>query len=168
MESRLEIVPMTERALDLVLSIQAVCYTEIAPESRESLRSKLVASPSTCFVAVSFGSVVGYLIALPWIFESPPGLNQEWCELPSKPDCLYLHDLAVSPTSRGVGAGRALVDAFFIELEELQLSRAALIAVQGAGAYWERFGFQPAEVRSESLEKLRGYGERALYMECKR
>lgn len=78
----LTILPMAETDLVQVLAIQSACYTEVAPESRESIQSKLQASPSTCFVAVSSGSVVGYLIAFPSSFENPPTLNQELCELP--------------------------------------------------------------------------------------
>lgn len=37
-----------------VLRIQDQCYTDIVPESAQSLRAKVHASPSTCFVAESW------------------------------------------------------------------------------------------------------------------
>jgi predicted N-acetyltransferase YhbS len=160
----LTILPMAETDLAQVLAIQSVCYTEVAPESLESIRSKLQASPSTCSVAVSSGAVVGYLIAFPSSFENPPTLNQELCELPRKPDCLYLHDLAISPSARGLGVGAALVAKFSEQLKRFRFPRASLIAVQGSAVYWERFGFQGVDVNDKIREKLRSYGERVVYM----
>ena len=165
MVSDLEIRSMAERDLDAVLAIQSSCYTEVAPETLHSIRAKLVASSTTCFVAVASGEVVGYLIALPWEFANPPVLNLERCELPQRPDCLYLHDLAVVPKARGLGVGVKLVETFFKVLERLRLPRAALIAVQGSSAYWERFGFQIASTDADLRAKLLSYGTHVVYME---
>ena len=50
-----------------VLRIQDHCYTEIEPESFDSLQAKMLASPSTCLIAESREGAVGYLIAVPII-----------------------------------------------------------------------------------------------------
>ena len=163
--AEIEIRPMRESDLSPVLEIQGDCYTEVAPESRESLLAKLRAAPTTCFVATVDDTLGGYLSALPWEFLNPPTLNSEACCLPVNPDCLYLHDLAISPQHRKVGAGRALVEMFLGQREALRLSRASLIAVQGSASYWERYGFQIVPMTEALRQKLSSYGEGVVYME---
>src|SRR5512138_915699 len=158
---------MTTADIPAVLEIQAACYTELVPESQASLRAKLHASRSTCFIASVGDATAGYLIALPWVFASPPELNAGTCELPASPDCLYLHDLAVAPASRRFGVGRALVDAFFAELARLALARASLVAVQNSAPYWARYGFRVIDPTAGLQAKLSSYGEGVAYMEVR-
>lgn len=157
--------PMVESDLPAVLAIQAVCYTEIVPESAGSLLAKLRASPSTCFIAARDAETVGYLIALPWQSASPPRLDAATCRLPSRPDCLYLHDLAVVDHARAAGAGRALVDKFLHRLRVLELGRASLVAIQNSGAYWARYGFRAVPVAAPLQARLASYGAGVQYME---
>lgn len=156
---------MTEADIPAVLEIQAICYTEITPESGDSLHAKLRASRSTCFVAAIDGETVGYIIAVPWLFSSPPMLNAETCQLPAAPDCLYLHDLAVTERARSAGAGRALVDAFLHRLMESKIGRASLVAVQNSEAYWARHGFRAVQLSGQLKAKISSYGADARYME---
>jgi len=118
---------MTAADLPAVLWIQALCYTDVTPESRQSLHSKLEASRSTCLIARIGQGVAAYLISLPWHHGQPPALNEPTCRLPPSPNCLYLHDLAVAPQARASGAGRALVDAFLSRLKQSDLGRASLV-----------------------------------------
>jgi ribosomal protein S18 acetylase RimI-like enzyme len=165
MSEHVSVREMQEGDLSEVVKIQAYCYTEVAPESPASLLSKLRASPTTCFVAVINRLVVGYLISLPWEFSNPPTLNIEIGELPTNPDCLYLHDLAVAASARKLGAGRALVDRFLMMFQRFEVDRAALIAVQDSAPYWKRYGFRSA-IRDLALnEKLLSYGPNVEYME---
>lgn len=157
--------PMQAADIAAVLAIQAVCYTAIVPESRTSLLAKLAASPSTCFIAGAGGDILGYLIALPWQFASPPLLNAESCRLPSVPDCLYLHDLAVAPAGRGGGAGQLLVETFLGRLRDLRLPRACLVAIQNSAAYWARYGFRTVPPSAPLQAKLASYGDNVHYME---
>ena len=159
-----EIRMMAEADIPVVLEIQAVCYTEVTPESDESLHAKLRASRSTCFIASIEGAIVGYLIALPWELANPPALNAETCRLPPAPDCLYLHDLAVAPGARKSGAARTLVEAFLARLRDLDLGCASLVAVQGSAPYWERYGFRVVSPSATLEAKLGTYGERVAYM----
>ena len=165
MQTAIAIRMMAAADIPAVLEIQAVCYTELTPESDASLHAKLRASQATCFIASIEGAVVGYLISLPWESSNPPALNAETCRLPRSPDCLYLHDLAVTRSARKLGAGRALVEAFLTRLRDSGLGRASLVAVQSSAPYWERYGFR-AVPQSEPLKaKLATYGEGVLYME---
>lgn len=155
---------MREEDIHAVLKIQADCYTELNPESAESLLAKLAASPSTCFIASIEQRQIGYLISIPWMRSSPPLLNAPTCQLPSSPDCLYLHDLSVQPASRGSNAGQLLIAAFMEQLAALRLHCAALVAVQGSGAYWQRHGFHVVDPSQELETKLSSYGPNVHYM----
>lgn len=160
-----EVRPMMPNDLHAVLAIQAVCYTQIEPESLASFEAKLAAAPASCYVATAADAVVGYLVALPSHFASPPQLDAQHCVVPAAPDCLYLHDLAVAPAARAAGAGRALVDAFFSHLEMSQLDRASLIAIQNSAPYWQRHGFRAATVNAALRARLHSYGHDVQYME---
>lgn len=161
----IDIRTMAEADIPAVLEIQAACYTQLIPESEESLHAKLSASQATCSIASLGGRVVGYLISLPWERSKPPVLNAKTCRLPSTPNCLYLHDLAVIPIARSSGAGRALVSAFLTQLRASNLGHAALIAVQSSASYWKRYGFQIVELSEPLQTKLSTYGKSAVYME---
>ena len=164
MQTVIDIRMMAETDIPAVLEIQAVCYTAVTPESDESLHAKLRASQSTCFIASLEDDTVGYLISLPWEFSSPPVLNAETCRLPLSPDCLYLHDLAVAPSARQFGTGRALVEAFLTQLRESGLGRASLVAVQNSVPYWERYGFRAVPLSEPLKAKLSTYGVGVVYM----
>lgn len=157
--------PMGVADLSAVLEIQAVCYTQIVPESLESFVAKLMAAPASCFIATIEKRTVGYLVAVPSAFGHPPLLDQAYCRLPAEPDCLHLHDLAVTPAARATGAGRLLVDAFFAQLRESEFPRASLIAIQDSAPYWQRRGFQPVSLGSSLQSKLAGYGQDVQYMQ---
>lgn len=157
--------PMQPEDLSDILQIQSACYTEVEPESCQSLLAKLRASPSTCFIASHRGEIIAYLIALPCRFNNPPSLNALSCEVPADPDCLYLHDVAVSPSARGAGVARSLVENFFRQLGELKLARATLIAVQGSVPYWRQFGFESVKLTGSLLAKIETYGIQVEYMQ---
>jgi predicted N-acetyltransferase YhbS len=165
MNRSIHIRTMAQDDLPAVLAIQALCYTELTPESRESLRAKLCASPSTCLIAWLGERAVGYVIALPWEFSSPPALDARTCRLPPSPDCLYLHDVAVRPDARSTGAGRALVEAALSGLAPLGLQRASLVAVQGSMPYWQRHGFRTVSASKALRDRLATYGSSVQYME---
>lgn len=163
--SKLQIHSMQASDLDRVLLIQAACYTGDIPESRVSLAAKLFTSPSSCFVAKQFdGEVLAYLIALPWIVTEPPALNALSCELPVRPDCLYLHDLAVHPSVRTGGVGASLIERFLQRSSELDFSKTCLVAIQNSVGYWRRFGFHPCTSTSALAAKLATYGSDAQFL----
>lgn len=154
----------TEHMAD-VLRIQDYCYTEIEPESLESLQAKILASPNTCLIAESSEGAVGYLIAVPIIYPHLPTLNAPTFELPADADTLYIHDLAVDSTGRGKGVAQALVRASINAAKSSGLSRACLVAIQNSQRFWEQFGFEVvAEPADEFTAKLASYGAGAQLM----
>lgn len=160
--------PMNPEDLTAMLDIQTACYTEITPESKESLASKLMSSPSTCFVAYQNDCLIGYLISLPSLFSSPFKLNALHTQLDETPDCLYLHDLAISPSARGLGVAAALIEQFFKQFNTSSFQQACLIAIQHSVPFWSRYGFTPAPTDVLSKEKLASYGSDATYMICQK
>lgn len=144
-----------------ILEIQEESYQEIGTEELEVLKSKSEASPDTCFVCLSnTEEVFGYLLAHPWSGISPPKLfeslsNIENCEY------LYLHDMAISPQSKGKGIGRAAAIKLFEVAQNKEINRVSLVAVQGSESFWSRIGFQ--EVTGVNV--CSSYGEKAVLME---
>lgn len=145
--------------------IQRQCYTGLEPESVRSLAAKLNASPASCFVAESLGQLAAYVIAVPAVAGQVPALNADYYVLPEQPDCLYLHDLAVSPAARGTGAGTLLVKQVLQAAASAGFTQMALIAVQGSVSYWQRYGFEVCEAGVELQVKLRSYGDDVHYMQ---
>lgn len=144
---------------DAILEIQAECYSQLEPEPLTVLQSKWQVSPRSCFVFELNGTVVGYCLAHPWVTHTPPALYQVITNLPNA-NTLYLHDIAISATAQGTGAGaRALT--YLIELAKtLGLDSLSLVAVQGADSYWRKQGF-----KMHTIDKsLASYTADAMYM----
>ena len=148
-----------------VLRIQDYCYTEIEPESFDSLQAKILASPSTCLIAESGEGALGYLIAVPIIYPNLPALNSPTFELAAGVNTLYIHDLAVERAARGKGVAQALVHASIDAAKRSGLSRASLVAIQHSQSFWEQFGFETvAEPADGLIPKLASYGADAKLM----
>lgn len=155
---------MEEFDFDSIMVIQSQCYTEIEPESRLALISKLRISPKTCWVAEIDGHVQSYLICHPWIMGSIPTLDAPLSVVPKEKDLFYIHDLAVRV--RGLGLGKALVETALVCARSEHYKAAGLIAVQGSSEFWRKFGFVPSDsLDSEGLNKLQSYGSEAIYMQ---
>lgn len=151
-----------------VLRIQDACYSAIEPESAESLRAKILASPHTCFAAVTAAGVVGYLITVPVLYPDLPALDAPTFEVPPDADTLYLHDLAVTDAGRGVGAGRTLVLSALDAGRARGLASACLVAIQDSVRYWERFGFAAVVPPGDRVAaKLASYGATAQLMRAR-
>lgn len=154
------------QAVDLpaVLTLQAQAYRTLPPESLPCYQAKLAAAPTSCFVAMHHSQLIGYLVSHPWISTRPPAFDAPDCVPPAAADCLYLHDLAVHPDSRKLGAGAALVRRFFAVCAATQQTLACLVAVEGAHSYWQRHGFTTITPSAELARKLVGYGDAARFM----
>lgn len=159
--------PMRINDLVSVLHIQSCCYDQSKQESEASFLSKLQASPSTCLIAEQNGHNVSYLIALPSDSALPPPLHAPNYTPPQRPDCLYLHDLAIHPAARGTGIATALIHLFFQRAQEAGLRHASLTAVNNSQSFWARYGFQPIEPDTRLASRLASYGQEAQYMRLK-
>lgn len=150
--------------MSAVWAVQTACYQGVLePESMASLEAKRVASPDSCFVAVEADQVVGYLISVPGLFAQVPSLNAPVCLIPENADCLYLHDMAISPKMAGRGIGQALFKVYQHCAQELGFARLTLTAVGDAERFWRKLGFlvQPLPL---SEAKVAEYGGQVTYM----
>lgn len=149
--------PLRKSDVEEILEVQRICYGPFFIESRAAFESKILAG-QTSFGIFESGRMLGYAVAFPWKRDVPVPLDSEQLEIPLQPDCLYLHDIAVSPAARGRGLGNAFVRALSNEACRLGFRSMDLVAVQGASSFWQQFGFNP--IAGESP----GYGSDAVKM----
>lgn len=142
-----------------ILAIQALCYTELEPESLVVLQSKVMLSPNSCFVAALEGEILGYCLAHPWRMHSTISLE---CivKAPSHAEVIYLHDMAFSPKAQGLGLGKRVLGKLSAFCQNSGLQGISLVAVQGAQGYWQRHNFKPLPF----TKALEGYPADACYM----
>lgn len=121
--------------------------------------NRLALYPQGCRVLERDGKVLGYLIAHPWLSESPPALGAMLDALPARPECYYLHDVAILPAARSGGAGRAAFDYCLTRAAAEGLPAIELVAVNGADSYWRALGFEA--IANDDAEK---YGDGSALM----
>lgn len=123
-----------------ILELQSEAYTDIEPESLETLKSRRDVSPDLCFVYSVDGDIAAYILAHGWHSEFPPKLFQ-----PLKPDTrgdiLLIHDLAVSGRHTGSGIGRILAQHVLQSEKSHQYRKALLVSIQDSQDLWKRMGF---------------------------
>ncbi len=105
----------------------------------------------------------GYVLSHPWLFAEPPPLDTLLGALPARPDTYYIHDLAILPLARRIGAASQIVAALEKHARAKRLATMSLVAVSGSGGFWTRHGFAPLEVPGLA-DKLAGYGTDARMM----
>lgn len=155
---------MTEADLDGVVEVAKVSFPD-HPEDRVCFANRLELNPSGCFVlSDEAGHVSGYLVAYPWKRNAAPALNVLIDALPEDAETLYLHDLALHPSTRGGGYTRPVIEGLAKAAREQGYRLVSLVAVNNASGFWARNGF---EIRNPPgmAEKLASYGEDARYME---
>ncbi|MBP2227416.1 GNAT superfamily N-acetyltransferase [Azospirillum agricola] len=151
--------------LDAVLAIADVVHPDY-PEERAVFAERLALFPDGCRLAEgSDGRALGYGVMHPGLLGVPPPLDAPLGELPAGADCLYLHDIALLPRTRGLGLGASVLE----EAHSLAARRGygwlALTSTPGARSYWDRVGFVPYADASPALAaKLASYGEGMAYM----
>lgn len=123
--------------------IQHAAFNDEFPESVEILKSKVSASPHTCFVYLDDNQqVIGYLISHPYHKNTMPKLHEYIHPIDS--DHLHIHDLAITQAYRGQGLPKQLLNHLFQTVKKEQYHSVSLIAVQNAETFWEKHGFTPA------------------------
>lgn len=114
------------------------------PEPVEALANRMALYPQGSFVLERDGKVVGYMLAHPWPRDDPPPkLGAIWGKLPVA-NSLYLHDVALLPDARGMGAGTDALDRIVALAKTAGMKHIWLTAVDGADSYWASKGFRAA------------------------
>lgn len=136
------------------------------PESPEVFAERLVLSPSTCWVVVDADDQLhGYAIAHPAVLGRPPALDTLLQTIAAQADCLYLHDVALTESTRGAGLGTALLGLLQQQAHFQNLAYLALIAVNHSQPYWRQRGFGDYPHIDHLLaEKMASYDEQAAYL----
>jgi GNAT superfamily N-acetyltransferase len=154
--------PLTEADLVAAKRIAERVYVGLG-ERLEVFAEKRRLYPPGCLALARGDEVAGYVLSHPWRIGDAPALDALLGALPDSPNCLYLHDIAISAEARGSGAAAAAI-ARLTELAATErLAAMALISVQGAQKFWRRAGFLTTAAPG-LVAKLASYGSGAGYM----
>jgi ribosomal protein S18 acetylase RimI-like enzyme len=155
---------MTEADLDGVVEVAKVSFPD-HPEDRVCFANRLELNPGGCYVlSDDAGGVSGYLVAYPWKRYSAPALNALIEAIPADAETIYLHDLALHPSTRGGGHTRLVVETLADAAKAQGFKMISLVAVNNASGFWGRNGFE-IQNPPGMAEKLASYGDDARYME---
>ena len=138
----MEIRQLTPSDVAGVLKVQKEAYLPQLLEGVETFLNKMLLFPRGVFGCLVNGELCAYVFYHPWTRDAVVPLDHPIAELPLKPDCMYIHDLAVSPACQGQGIARRLLEQVFTVGDSLGLYTYSLIAVQSSEAFWQRFGFR--------------------------
>lgn len=133
-------------------------------ESAEVFAERLLLYPAGCFLLDCGGEATGYLISHPWRRRSPVPLGQLIGSIPREADGYYIHDLALLPETRGLGAGQRAVELVLAHAADSGFREVSLVAVNGADGFWAGQGFSHVE-DATLARKLHGYGPGTFFME---
>ena len=132
-------------------------------ESDDVLSEKYALYRNGCYILEVAEKPAGYVLSHPWIRGSLPALNALIGALPDHPDTFYIHDLALLPLTRGVGAAGQIVAALTKHAQAMDFPTMSLVAVNGSVPFWEKQGFV-TEDRPDIMDKLAAYEDAARYM----
>ena len=105
----------------------------------------------------------GYVLSHPWRSGELPALNALLGALPEDADTYYIHDLALLPVARRIGAASFIVEALAKHARAHGFPNMSLVAVNASQSFWERHGFAVADAEDLS-EKLASYEAAARLM----
>jgi ribosomal protein S18 acetylase RimI-like enzyme len=156
--------PMHERDVPAILAIQSECYEYLIQEDEATIRARFHTSPNTAWVAEDVHGVCAYLVAYRSRVGKVTPLGGHF-EIPSAPDSLYLHDLAIAGRGKGSGLGAALIHCAWEQARSEGLNYSALVSVQNSHAFWRRHGYRDfANLDAAESANLQSYAGHAWYM----
>ncbi|MBD8066362.1 GNAT family N-acetyltransferase [Devosia sp. PTR5] len=132
-------------------------------ESQAVLAEKQALYRNGCYVLEVSERPAGYVLSHPWRFGEVPALDGLIGALTDDADTYYIHDLALLPLTRGIGAAGKIVEALAKHARVLGLDSMTLVAVNSSRPFWERHGFA-SETAPQLDADLAGYGPDARYM----
>lgn len=149
---------MTGYDLDAVFAIAGAVHPGFF-EARAVLAEKFTLYRNGCYLLEVAERPAGYVLSHPWRQGEAPPLDTLLGAIPDDADSYYIHDLALLPLTRGVGAAGRIMAALTKHAMAMDFSRMSLVAVNGSRGFWERQGFGV-----ENRSGLAGYGPEAHYM----
>jgi ribosomal protein S18 acetylase RimI-like enzyme len=133
------------------------------PEEEAVIAERLSLYPAGCLVLADNHRIQGYALGHPWLLGHPPTLNARLNTLPDKPDTFYIHDLALLPETRRLGAGTTAIRLLAHRAERDGLTSLSLVAVSDSTGFWQRNGFE-AVALAGMRTKLASYGASSRFM----
>jgi ribosomal protein S18 acetylase RimI-like enzyme len=132
-------------------------------EASEVLAERQRLYHNGCYLFEIGEKPAGYVLSHPWRDGAPPALNAMLGEIPDDAVTYYVHDLALLPVARRIGAASEIIEALRKHAVARGFRSMSLIAVNGSQGFWERHGFAVAEA-SELGDKLQSYEPTAKLM----
>jgi ribosomal protein S18 acetylase RimI-like enzyme len=132
-------------------------------EAPEVLAERQQLYPHGCYLLEIGERPAGYVLSHPWRAGALPPLNARLGAIPADATTYYLHDLALMPFARRVGAASRIVRALVKHAGAGGFASVTLVAVNGSQSYWERHGFAMQHA-PEPGDKLESYGPDARLM----
>ena len=132
-------------------------------EATEVLAERQLLYHNGCYLLEIAERPVGYVLSHPWRSGSLPALNQLLGSLPANPDTYYLHDLALMPVARRIGAASQIVRALVKHAKASDFETMTLVAVNRSQGFWEKHGFEVSEAPGLA-QKLKSYEADAKLM----
>ncbi|MEO5805523.1 GNAT family N-acetyltransferase [Devosia sp.] len=132
-------------------------------EAPEVLAERQRLYPSGCHLLEVGERPAGYVLSHPWRFGQLPALNSLLGQIPADADTYYLHDLALLPLTRGIGAANHIVEALIKHARVNGFPTMSLVAVNASRPFWEKHGFVVEDVPALT-EKLASYEDAARFM----
>jgi GNAT superfamily N-acetyltransferase len=154
--------PVTQEAWATIIRIGDEIHPTFV-ERPEVFEEKFRLCPHGCFVLERAGTVVGYGFAHPWLLNEIPKLDAFLGCLPPRPDCFFIHDVALLPCARGQGAGGAYVALISDLAAQDGIDHLALVSVYDTQPIWARCGFVVSGNATISAN-LASYGSGARHM----
>jgi GNAT superfamily N-acetyltransferase len=114
-------------------------------ESPEVLAERQRLYRNGCYILEVGDRPIGYVLSHPWHEGAPPPLNALLGDIPADASTYYLHDLALLPLARRIGAASQIVGALTKHAAARGFSSMTLVAVNNSRGFWERHGFSVAE-----------------------
>jgi len=152
--------PLRPADLPAVSSIAAAVHPSF-PEDDAVFANRQAIAPQFCFLFERDGVPCCYCLAHPFQLGAIPALNTVISLPDTRPDTLYVHDLALLPAARGTGAGAAIVSRLADAARPI--GAMSLVAVNASTPFWTRMGFFSYEDDALAA-KLASYESSARYM----
>lgn len=146
-----------------LMHVADIVHSEL-PEKDLVFTERVRLFPEGCLVLLEDSKVCGYAISRPIRYRQPPALDNLLSEIPLGADQFYIHDVCVLPDLRGRGYAREALNRLLAVGERYITT--CLVSVYGTSPFWAQFGFNsPNDIDHSLSEKVRGYGDDAMYLE---
>ncbi|HEV7277792.1 MAG TPA: GNAT family N-acetyltransferase [Devosiaceae bacterium] len=153
---------MTGYDLPAVEGIAAVVHPDFH-EAPEVLAERQQLYRNGCYLLEVGDRPVGYLLSHPWREGSIPELNSLLGTIPDDADTYYLHDLALLPVARRIGAAGHIIGAITKHAVARGFATMSLVAVNDSERFWTRHSFVSRDA-PRLADKLASYDAGARLM----